>query len=864
MNPTQVPTSGNQPQPDEVQPPVQPLAAPTTIVGGGDPVTPQVTDPTPPPSKLRQFTKLAVFAVGILLFAGVVWVSYESFIVRDHTITLGGKSMKVASMTSGACKGRMQVMGMTYMGGPLCLDSMSQSKSMAAMEMANSRPNKGMIYDGLSVASTNGPCAGEFVVNNLNINGHSVCTHGPDPTPDNLPSVAGLTPIPADQNITNPDVAPGSTSIPTTLSSPSTIDNSASSSMEGAKTASAQITNRPKVVLTTKTMSTKPLNNIKLTAGPAVLAPLYTCPQPGSDGFRVQALYVHFANTPDRSAALAGPLATNIRQTDENFASAAQLTNGTAHLRWLTDTSCNVIINDVTVPAPPASDSGNWVNLWYDVINGLKAQGYAQSNHKYLVFDDTNLPSICGAGAILSGENFLPTGQNPNDNLSGYAEVGADCWQTDVDTSVATHELIHALGAVNPAAPYGTAGQHCVDSSEVMCYNDGPGVTQQQLCPSDVWDSNDLDCQQTSYFSAHPAAGSYLATHWNIYNSGYLAHEDGGIIAPKPTAVTFSLNGSQDTFIFKRGVDYSTQYWDQNNQAAGWQSLGGVSTSDPVAVTYAPNQLFVFIRGSGGVIYAKHFNGSTWGAWTNIAPFAASNVSAISPAPNKVYIYYRALGTGNLIIRGWNPTVSWLPLTNLGGSLDSDPVAITTSATDMEVYAIAGSSSVPYRIVWNGAGWSGWQSLGGRALSNPSVVALSSGERDVFVRATNNHLFVKAFKNNAWGSWIDLGGIIFSSPAAVGSDSGTMTVYARASKNVVYKRSFNGSSWAGWQPLPGVSALSSGEVSTVVTNGVTQVVWHNTAHLTFIYQETATPQSGVLATDSAWSHTPFGAPNYSL
>ncbi len=169
-------------------------------------------------------------------------------------------------MTSGACKGRMQVMGMTYMGGPLCLDNMAQAKSMAAMEMANPRPALGMVYTGLAVAASNSPCAGNFVVSGLIVNGQSVCTHGPDPGPANVPSLAGVTPIPAGQDIAAPVVETDSGSLPTTPVSGSAIDNSVSASTDNAETVSASKSTPVKVVFAVQKPTVKALTQVKLTA----------------------------------------------------------------------------------------------------------------------------------------------------------------------------------------------------------------------------------------------------------------------------------------------------------------------------------------------------------------------------------------------------------------------------------------------------------------------------------------------------------------------------------------------------------------------------------------------------------------------
>jgi hypothetical protein len=82
---------------------------------------------------------------------------------------------------------------------------------------------------------------------------------------------------------------------------------------------------------------------------------------------------------------------------------------------------------------------------------------------------------------------------------------------------------MHNLGGVQADAPHGTPNFHCWDENDEMCYDDdgtGP-VVMQSVCPSR--DGRLFDCNHDDYFLAGvPAAGSYLSTHWNTYNSRFL------------------------------------------------------------------------------------------------------------------------------------------------------------------------------------------------------------------------------------------------------------------------------------------------------------------------------------------------------
>jgi hypothetical protein len=102
---------------------------------------------------------------------------------------------------------------------------------------------------------------------------------------------------------------------------------------------------------------------------------------------------------------------------------------------------------------------------------------------------------------------------------------------------LALHELLHAFGAVQPDAPHATKGDHCYDGQDVMCYDDGSlrsGLYTQHACerlPGLVI-SAPIDCGSNDYFSAAPAAGSFLATHWNVFNSVFLGSCGDARLAP--------------------------------------------------------------------------------------------------------------------------------------------------------------------------------------------------------------------------------------------------------------------------------------------------------------------------------------------
>ena len=92
------------------------------------------------------------------------------------------------------------------------------------------------------------------------------------------------------------------------------------------------------------------------------------------------------------------------------------------------------------------------------------------------------------------------------------------------------HEITHTLGAVNDSAQHATGYGHCTDGLDVMCYADGGslnGSYSTSACPeltsSQAGMTQTYDCNRDDYFAPNPAPGSYLATHWNVFNSVFQA-----------------------------------------------------------------------------------------------------------------------------------------------------------------------------------------------------------------------------------------------------------------------------------------------------------------------------------------------------
>jgi hypothetical protein len=157
----------------------------------------------------------------------------------------------------------------------------------------------------------------------------------------------------------------------------------------------------------------------------------------------------------------------------------------------------------------------------------------------YLVILDTLAPAgPMGFGWLYQGGNSdTPDPSNIHNSGGLFAMVFGSDGATPNSAAptyqpgLFMHELGHTLGAVQYSAPNSSSGgnpnstySHCFDEWDVMCYADGgPANSLTFSCATHAGQiTEEFDCGQNDYFNPTPAPGSYLATHWNTFNSVFL------------------------------------------------------------------------------------------------------------------------------------------------------------------------------------------------------------------------------------------------------------------------------------------------------------------------------------------------------
>jgi hypothetical protein len=247
-------------------------------------------------------------------------------------------------------------------------------------------------------------------------------------------------------------------------------------------------------------------------------------PASTSSGSKIKLVYVYAADQPDRFAQYASLIQTDAKAIAETVAATS---GGRKTLRYDTGTDGGagyVDIASVRLPAARAvyasmNAADRSAAVRAAIAPTVRVNGGVAH---YAVYADGLYGNDWVAGIAQMYYDTSKSASNLN-NINGlWAFVWGDGSATFSSSHRTTllHEITHTLGGVQPTAPHGTGYGHCSDVKDVMCYDDGglkPGQSLVQSCATVQYDCNGED-----YFNATPAAGSYLATNWNVYDSAFL------------------------------------------------------------------------------------------------------------------------------------------------------------------------------------------------------------------------------------------------------------------------------------------------------------------------------------------------------
>ena len=269
---------------------------------------------------------------------------------------------------------------------------------------------------------------------------------------------------------------------------------------------------------------------------------------------QVKVVYAYASDQLDRSAAWSDSLQADVSNIGQYLGLQS---GGRRALRFDMGTNCGTQYVDVQVVALPrprsyyvARNDNDEFNAVRDAVHGALAPAGGPRD-VFIVADGLSKGGVYGIGEIYDDANYATDqpGWGNIHNAGGLTGIMYVQPSTSPDASgwqptVMLHEMTHNLGGVQFSAPHSTSSAHCTDGQDVMCYADGSpegAYYSGSVCPTASGAiSQTYDCGHNDYYNPDPAAGSYLATHWNVYDSAFMAGctqlgtACGGDIVPTP------------------------------------------------------------------------------------------------------------------------------------------------------------------------------------------------------------------------------------------------------------------------------------------------------------------------------------------
>src|SRR3954471_16172680 len=379
---------------------------------------------------------------------------------------------------------------------------------------------------------------------------------------------------------------------------------------------------------------------------------------------QVKVVYAYAADRPNRFAQWKDALQANVAIV-QRFLSAQD--GGTKALRFDMGTSCGpqyVDIQTVQLPGARAAYADNFSAISNAVQRAL---GPAGGPRNAIVLADglSGSAQEYGLGETVMGATGERQGAANIHNRGGLTSIlfsrdgatapGGARWGWWSEGFL--HEMTHNLGSVQWGAPHstqpvgGSSPQygHCWQGADVMCYVEDGGAAHamQQDCaglPGAI--PQNYDCGRDDYFNPAPAAGSYLATHWNTYDSAFLAPcgeiapacGGGNLWVPTPPAASGAPTVIGNAH---RGTDVVAQPGTWANAPTGysfqWQHLTGGQWEDIDGATdqrYRPTSDDLGLR-LRVVVVAGNADGSASAASAATLPVGATGVNRAATSSHK-------------------------------------------------------------------------------------------------------------------------------------------------------------------------------------------------------------------------------------
>lgn len=292
---------------------------------------------------------------------------------------------------------------------------------------------------------------------------------------------------------------------------------------------------------------------------------------------------------------------------------------------------------------------------------------------------------------------------------------------------------------------------------------------------------------------------------------------------------------------FMRGTDGKLNHkWYAGAGWEGWRSYNGQISTNPSCVSWGVSRIDCVARGTDNAMYHTWWNGDQWRGWENIGGvFGTANPACVSWGPNRLDCFAR--GTDDQMYHKWWDGSRWDGWEPLGGVFTSgDPACVSWGTNRLDCFA-RGDDGALYHKWWDGSRWGGWESLGGNLLTKPACVAWGVRRLECFTKGTDGAMWHRRFDGGRWQKWESLGGIITTDPACVSWGQDRIDCVARGTDNTLFHRWWDGAQWMGWETMGGV-ILSNPACTSWGANRLDCFAWGNGGVVHNGWNEPAAPQ----------------------
>jgi hypothetical protein len=266
---------------------------------------------------------------------------------------------------------------------------------------------------------------------------------------------------------------------------------------------------------------------------------------------RVKYIYAYPSDQPNRFDDVKNLMQSDAKRIADNYSAAS---GGRKTLRWDVGTSCGNDYVDIEVVPLPGTQADYEPNTNAHIARiraDLRAAiDPAPGRRDYAVIaDHTRLEDM--SGHAVDPNSVLGITEATDDDSVGLGNkadrgdriaiaFGGTSFTGQVLPGALMHELLHAFGAVSNSAPHSNKFGHVTDGKDIL------GTGSAAECPTTPVGGG-IDCNQDDYFNPAPAPGSYLATHWNVFDVVFLVPPDQvGAQAAAPVAKLTMADGIAD------------------------------------------------------------------------------------------------------------------------------------------------------------------------------------------------------------------------------------------------------------------------------------------------------------------------------